>query len=635
MRKRCFGIIGVILILPAVVQPQVGLGMETLLTIEPAKDQPRNSEGDIVELRDGRLCLIYTRFKGGTHDHSEADLALRTSSDQGKTWSDDRILVPNEGRKNVMSSSILRLANGELLLFYLRKDSSQRCNLFVRRSADEFQTVGPPVRVTLLDGYHVVNNDRVVELSTGCLIVPTVLHTGFDGDRVTDNVPQGIPFVYYSDNHGYTWKKDKTSIVSTSQRTLILQENGVVELKDGRLWMYMRTDHGYQYGCYSSDRGINWSKPKPTGLASPRSPATIERVPWTGDLLCVWNDHSGAHPFQVRKRTPLCMAISRDEGQTWSKSWVIEENPEGWYCYTSVSFIRDHLILSYCAGDQQVGGLNRLKVAAFPKIWLEEKSRRVSTKVPAAKPSQPFLTTALVQPFLDYGRSFINTKARSNSPRFWVESRCRITDPASGETVEYFQCGSCKSEHTFAEKNLFQEDNYDFLPIFSKRKTVIFRRHSRWTERYREVRPTEKAWEGIILGLRTCKGRVLTSTQEVFEAMSSGKLLVGQTELRDEKSGRTAILEYPIKTINWQRDKKIWQVDTGPVILPDLSVLPSQWAETLQLSYIAFRVSDWADFVFEQPTPIDEAGKEVARVFHYSGIVHKKARNVLIACDED
>lgn len=140
--------------------------------------------------------------------------------------------------------------------------------------------------------------------------------------------------------------------------------------------MFMRTDHDYQYGCHSSDGGVNWSQPKPTRLASPVSPATIERIPWSGNLLAVWNDHSGAHPFPESKRTPLCMAISRDEGLSWSRSWVIESDPEGWYCYTSMSFIGDQLILSYCAGDNQVGNSDRLKVAAFSKEWLLEKARQ-------------------------------------------------------------------------------------------------------------------------------------------------------------------------------------------------------------------------------------------------------------------
>jgi sialidase-1 len=359
---------------PAVPSPQ------TLLTIQPTKDQPRNSEGDIVELKDGRLCLVYTRFTGGARDHSAADLAMRTSGDNGTTWSDDRILLPNEGKCNIMSVSILRLTSGEMLLFYLRKDERlHTCSTYVRRSRDEFQTLGPPTRVTLLDGYHVVNNDRALELSSGRLIVPAALHTAFDQTRtkITKFTSKGIPMVYYSDNTGWTWHRANMPVVPVEQRDLVLQEPGVVELKDGRLWMFMRTTHGCQYGCYSNDGGITWSTPKPTNLISPCSPATIERIPWTGDLLCVWNDHSGAHTFTEGKRRPLCVAISADDGRTWSPSRVIEPDPDGWFCYTSMTFVNDRAILAYCAGDSRVGGLNRLKVTALTKDWLYPDPARV------------------------------------------------------------------------------------------------------------------------------------------------------------------------------------------------------------------------------------------------------------------
>ncbi len=352
-------------------------GVKTLLLIPVSQENLRNSEGDIIELKDGQLCYVYSRFKNlGGIDHSQADLAMRTSADQGCTWSEDRILVPNEGKCNTMSVSILRLKNGGLLLFYLRKDSPMYdCNLFVRRSSDEFKTLSDPVRVTLLDGYHVVNNDRVIQLSSGRIIAPAVIHTEFDetGKKVIKGpveevdyskfIFQGVPLIYYSDDNGRTWQKDNTIVIPASQRTITDPENGVVELKDGRLWMYMRTAHGFQYGCYSTDGGLNWSQPKPTSLASPCSPATIERIPWTGDLLCIWNDHSGLHSFTPNQRNPLCAAISKDDGLTWTPSKIIENNPNYDYCYTSITFLSDRVILSY---DEGYG----VKIVAISRDWL-------------------------------------------------------------------------------------------------------------------------------------------------------------------------------------------------------------------------------------------------------------------------
>lgn len=349
---------------PAVQSPR------TLLVIEPTPEYPRHSEGDLLELHDGRLCLVYTRFRGSGQDNSAADIVARTSSDGGGPWTGDRVLVPNEGRENVMSVSLLRLKSGEVLLFYLRKNGWNDCTMYVRRSQDELATLGPPVRVTVDEGYHVVNNDRVIQLASGRIVVPAALHPCPDGTSRTWTAA-GVPRAFLSDDDGRTWRADATAVSPPPTRRATLQEPGVLELRDGRLWMWMRTAEGSQYECFSTDRGEHWSEPQPGALASPQSPASIVRIPWSGDLVCVWNDHSGRHVFPPGRRTPLCLAISTDDGRTWEPSRVLEGDPEGSYCYTSMTFLRDQrLVLTYCAGDRRVGGLNRLKVLAIPRQWL-------------------------------------------------------------------------------------------------------------------------------------------------------------------------------------------------------------------------------------------------------------------------
>jgi hypothetical protein len=596
--------------------------IETTLIIEPTKAHPRNSEGDIIELQDGRLCLIYTQFDGGTSDHAAANLVMRISDDRGKSWSDDKSVVFNEGGKNVMSVSLLRLQTGELALFYLRKYSLQDCRPFMRISDDEAVSWSDPVGcITDEIGYYVLNNDRAVQLTNGRIVLPVAMHA-------TVEQPQwnaaGKIMCYLSDDQGKTWWRSRKVEIGKNPKGqgAVIQEPGVVELKDGQLMMFCRTDGGSQYVAHSTDAGDTWSELRPSPLASPRSPATIKRNPFNGNLVCVWNDHSGLHPFVNGKRTPLCLAISADEGQTWSPSRVIEDDRDGWYCYTSMTFHKGQLFLVYCAGDKKVGGLNRLKVLAVAQSDLEQTGALKENLRPA---------TALLQPVLDYGRSFINTRADFNSPRFWVESRCRLSDTATEKSIEYYQCGSCKSEDTFAEQDLFLQDNYDFLPVLSADDGIVFRHHLTGAGRYREVRPINDWWGGIVPKLRSAQARVLRTSQEIFEAMEQGKPIVGQTELRDQSTGRIAVLEYPVKTINWHRDKKLWQVDTGPVLLPDLTVPPDAWPQTIQLAYIAFNRFDRADFVVKKPTPIAEVN---TKILHYSEIAHWPTRNVLLAIDD-
>jgi hypothetical protein len=228
----------------------VGAEIEPLLVIEPSKENPRNSEGDIIELRDRRLCLIYTRSTGGSGDHAAADLAMRTSDDDGRSWSDDSIVVRRPGGLNVMSVSLLRLASGEIALFYLRKTSEEDCRPLMCVSTNEAETWSQPtVCITDKVGYYVLNNDRAVQLRAGRLILPVAWHQGPGQDRDT----AGVIMCYLSDDNGRTWRCSKDSFkgYGPNGQRITVQEPGVVELKDGRLMMFMRTDAGSQYICYS------------------------------------------------------------------------------------------------------------------------------------------------------------------------------------------------------------------------------------------------------------------------------------------------------------------------------------------------------------------------------------------------
>ena len=148
----------------------------------------------------------------------------------------------------------------------------------------------------------------------------------------------------------------------------------MIECTDGRLMLLARTDMGCHYRSYSEDGGVTWAGAEPTGLkTSCVSPASIRRIPQTGDILIVFNDASEIGPEYEGKRTPLVTAISDDEGETWKHRRWLEDDPDGWYCYTAIHFLEeeDALLLSYCAGDTtQMGGLDRTRITRVPVDWL-------------------------------------------------------------------------------------------------------------------------------------------------------------------------------------------------------------------------------------------------------------------------
>ncbi len=236
---------------------------------------------------------------------------------------------------------------------------------------------------------------------------------------------------------------------------------------------------------------------------------------------------------------------------------------------------------------------------------------------------------------LDYGRSFVCHKgesAASNAVRFWVESRTTLLDDRAGTAVVFYQCASCKSEHTFAEKGLFIEDNYDFLPIFGGGRVLVFRRPARLSETYRSVKKAEDVWGVPVLRLHAADPVTeLDTWEEVRAATDAGLPLVTQTEIADAKTGLRAVIECPTKTMNVEPKRRLYQVDTGPVALPDLSKRYDPPIDCLRLAFVAFNAPHFADFIVEQPTPVVEKGKEVAKVHHYSAPFSVRAKNVVLA----
>jgi len=340
-----------------------------VLSINPTPESPRNSEGDIIALRDppaGGLLLAYTHFTAGSHDNSAAYVAARYSSDEGRTWVEDQVLLAREGEMNSMSVSLLRLSSGPLAIFYLVKNSTLDCRLFMRTSNDESKSWSDPVCATPAPGYHVVNNARVVQLSSGRLVVPAALH---EWPSETTRIEPGRAMCFLSDDLGKTWRRSNTVLEPPAGSGSGLQEPGVIELRSGALLMLCRTDLGVQYRSHSQDGGDTWSPAEPSSIASPCSPATLRRIPKTGELLIIWNDHAKPYDHLGQKRTPLATAISRDEGKTWTNRKILEDDPDGWFCYTSCTFVGEHALLSYCAGGKDVGRLNRLRVMRIHTSW--------------------------------------------------------------------------------------------------------------------------------------------------------------------------------------------------------------------------------------------------------------------------
>lgn len=332
------------------------------------KQFTRHSEGAFLRLHDGRIMYAYSRFANGCQDDSPSHIAACYSSDEGQTWTTpQKILDPSDfGTHNIMSVSLLRMQNQDLGLFLGARRSPQDNATYLARSRDEGKTFYQIVSCTPEDrpGYYVLNNDRVIRLKNGRLIMPAAYHRGgYDTAHPGTVYFEWRSYLTFriSDDDGNTWRESADVIFPPFSRTRSgLQEPGIIELQSGVLYGYARTDKMYQYEFYSFDGGEHWTQAEPSPFTSPNSPLQMKRSPDGQSILAVWNpipNYNGRKIYPgFDGRTPLACAISRDDGASWSSPMVIEGEEDCGYCYPAIFFTDDsHVLISYCSGIQASG----------------------------------------------------------------------------------------------------------------------------------------------------------------------------------------------------------------------------------------------------------------------------------------
>lgn len=348
---------------------------------DAGKENPRNSEGAFLTLADGSIIFAFSRFRGKKHaDWAPSDICMTASADGGVTFGAERIVVDCEAEEavNVMSVSLMHMENGDIGMFYLVRHTYTQIQMFLRRSEDGGCTWGERVLCTPREGFFVVNNDRVTRLSDGRILIPAACHrTGRDWNKEKKRMPgaqETVPagdFIdsrseavfFYSDDDGFTWNEafGKCCMPHLSNCQSGLQEPGILELAPGVLWGFARTDLGRQYEMYSMDNGDTWSGPQPSRFTAPNSPLSMKRDKKTNDIYAVWNpvpEYNGRTKIKeifTGGRTPYVIAVSHDNGKTFSEGTAFEWEKNHGYCYCAIHFTEDALLLGYNAGGPEDG----------------------------------------------------------------------------------------------------------------------------------------------------------------------------------------------------------------------------------------------------------------------------------------
>lgn len=227
----------------------------------------------------------------------------------------------------------------------------------------------------------------------------------------------------------------------------------------------------------------------------------------------------------------------------------------------------------------------------------------------------------------DFRRSFITfvTPGRSNHARIQVEARCELTDLKTGQMENFYLVASCKGEDTYGTGRLFLVPSYDFCIIYSSKDFMILRTYSNAERDNTTVGDHQGYFLEVRFHIEMVGAKVLEDNAAVVKATLSNCPLNGRTEITDEAGHYRAMIESPIKTMNVNDLQNIYQVDTGPILLPNFHSTKERLVERFQLAYVAYNNPEEAYFVIQEPTPIVEGSPH--RISFYSRVTRMNAKN--------
>src|SRR6185295_942826 len=130
---------------------------------------------------------------------------------------------------------------------------------------------------------------------------------------------------------------------------------------------------------------------------------------------------------------------------------------------------------------------------------------------------------------LDYARSFVTfvVSDQFNFARLQIDARCILLDKQGKVQEIFYRYASCKSEATHAEKDLFQNPNFDFSGVFSPEHYVIFRVRAPHSGVYDQRGKVKDFFDDVLFDLRyELSPEVLATQPAIVKATRNAETLV-------------------------------------------------------------------------------------------------------------
>ena len=217
--------------------------------------------------------------------------------------------------------------------------------------------------------------------------------------------------------------------------------------------------------------------------------------------------------------------------------------------------------------------------------------------------------------------------ARHNAPygnmaRIQLDALIDVIAKETNESERFVLIAPCRTEWVYAEGRLFQVPSREYRNIYSLTEQRAMG-HGMTDDGMRSRgHLVSDDFRSLKIDVQTFRhARVLRTAAEIVKATADNTPLVGRTEIDDPDGKHRYVLQYPIKTMNFQPKTDSFQVDTGPVLVPDFKIKADRFIDRIEMAHIAYNRLDRAEFILRRPTPVkDEEGKTLCQILHYAEV---------------
>ena len=242
----------------------------------------------------------------------------------------------------------------------------------------------------------------------------------------------------------------------------------------------------------------------------------------------------------------------------------------------------------------------------------------------------------------DFSRSFITWTRMprdgdfrigwGNSVRINLEARLTIDRESDGSSETFYLGAACRSEWMYGDTGHFKLPGSDFLMAYARDRCLRFSPEIGSPQDRPEIDPFIELLTALNFEIARIDGaRLLESDSDVAEAARSESPVIATTEIRNDELGRSAVLEYPVKTLNHHPEHRRFQVDTGPILWPDLASPEANPIGGSIWRSLPTTASDQAEFAKRVPTAVAGSAGGTFRIDDYQEVASAAVVNSLYA----